>query len=149
MLLLTLILLFTSFVVVGLLLTILRRISQSNVAYVNLEATTSLEEIVSSLDRAANLAATVANELEINVAEARQQFSRLVVLLNRLQIDMTATGESGERVEADQAYVAGELAAIQRQARESEKDVAPGTIADIAAGGLGKSKPRKPKSKRS
>lgn len=95
----------------------------------------NVHDIVNSLELAARLAAGVARELEINVAEARQQFSRLVVLLDRLQMDVTAGGTAD-------AVVASNLEALQKQARDMESDSPPGTIADDAAGGTTKRKKR-------
>lgn len=97
----------------------------------------TVHDIVTSLNSARDTAARVANELEINVAEARQQFTRLVVLLDRLQVDATAISRSGVRIEAESASVAKDLADLQEHARiiEAAPDTPAGAAADFAAGG--------------
>jgi hypothetical protein len=123
----------------------------------SLDPNITLQEVLKSLDVAARIAAKVAKDLEINLAESRQQFSRLVILLDRMQIDVTATGESGTRMEAsgvraevDRARVAADLAELQGHARriEAAPDTPTGAAADFAAGGNDRPKPARTKAAR-
>lgn len=129
-------------VLCGLMLMVIKLVKSLDTS-LSLDPNLSLQEVLGSLKEAARLASGVAADLKINVAEARQQFTRLVVLLDRLQMDVTATGKSGMRIEADRAHVAQDLADLQQQARQSEAG-APGAIADEAAGGMAP-KTRKPR----
>ncbi len=102
-----------------------------------LDPTGAVKEIMDSLHLASSLAAGVAKDLSVNIAEARQQFSRLVVLLSELQATATAATESGVRIEAEGGRVADDLAELQSHARtiESDPKTQPGEAADFAAGG--------------
>lgn len=77
----------------------------------------SLGDVVNALDRAAVLAEGVALKLQPAADVARAEFSRLVVLLDRLESKIMAGGRStarieaaGERLEHDRATIADALA---------------------------------------
>lgn len=114
-------------VVIALLVVITRLVNQLD-TNLRFDPTVPLQEVQDALSTAARLAAKVNADLDINVAEARQQFSRLVVLLDRLQIDVTASSTAD-------ALVASNLDSLQEQAREMETGD-PGAVADAAAGGV-------------
>lgn len=95
-----------------------RNIQALNLPMLTMDPSQSLQEILRSLAEAAKLAAKVAMALEINVAEARQQFSRLVVLLDRMQTGITASGESNVRIEGAAAGLHDHLAANARADQE-------------------------------
>lgn len=95
----------------------------------------SLRSILESLEEAARIAAKVGKDLEINVAEARQQFSRLVVLLDHLQTSADLATATSERMEAEDRQVAQRLMESQRTARGLDPESPPGTAADSAASG--------------
>lgn len=103
-----------------------------------------VDKILAGLTTAADLAAEVARDLKIDVAVSSQQFSRLVILLDRLQIDATATAASGVRIEAEGDRVASDLADVQSHARiiEAEPTTPPGSAADFAAGGNDRPMPK-------
>ncbi len=113
----------------------------------------SLRDVIASLDRAAVLAEGVALKLSPAADVARAEFSRLVILLDRLESRISAAGiqtarieASGVRAEAERAEVATALAisdakvqgvadrlADSQQAARSVTSVHPGDQADAAA----------------
>lgn len=95
----------------------------------------TLAAVLDSLDTAAKLAARVAKDLDVNIAEARQQFSRLVVLLDHLQDGVNAGTEAAERMAEEDRLVAERLVESQRTARGLDPDSPPGSAADSAASG--------------
>ena len=95
----------------------------------------SLRSILQSLDTAAKLAANVGRNLEVNIAEARQQFSRLVVLLDHLQTDVNVGTAVSERMEIEAQEVAKRLIESQRTARSIDPESPAGSAADSAASG--------------
>ena len=96
---------------------------------------TSLRSILHSLDTAAKLAANVGKNLEVNIAEARQQFSRLVVILDHLQTGVDIGTAVSERMETETHEVAKRLSESQQTARGIDPNSPAGTAADSAASG--------------
>lgn len=95
----------------------------------------SMRSILESLEEAARTASQVNLDLDINVAEARQQFSRLVVLLDHLQTGVNLGTAATERMEAEGQQVAERLKESQRTASQFGPESPPGTAGDSAATG--------------
>ncbi len=120
-----------------------------------------LRGVVERLTLAAEVADAATGDLEANTAIARAEFSRVVILLDRIESHIAANGlstarmeESGVRIEAERAHIAAALvvsdAKVQgvaddlEAAKQATRDVDPahpGDQADAAAVGTAKHPP--------
>lgn len=104
------------------------------VVYMVKEFSTSMKQVtvdqgvLKALSEAAVLAQTVAEDLRSNLAIQREEFQRVVILLDRMDTKITVGGETGLRNEEESKRVAGNLTTAQ-----SEVDRVAGSLVEAQA----------------